>query len=635
MSYEKHLLRDRRFWPTFWTQFWGAFNDNVFKNAIVILITFKSFSLGSLAGEQMVALCGGIFILPFFLFSALAGQIADKYPKHKLMVAIKVWEIIVMLIGGAGFITENIYLLLASLFLMGLQSTFFGPVKYSVLPELINDDELVHGNALIEMGTFVSILLGTILGGLLIAVPESGSLYVASATVVLAIIGTLVSMKVTALKPANTKLKIEVGIIKPTWEIIKISKKIKGVWNSILGISWFWFLGAALLSLFPVYVKDVIHGNQEVVTLFLATFSIGVACGSIICEKLSKERLELGLVPFGAIGMTLFILDLYFNGSPHTVSEALVDIKGFLALNGSHRILIDLFLLSIFSGFFIVPLYTYIQQYSEDETRSRVIAGNNIINAAFMVASSLVLALLYQFGLSVQEIFLVFAILNIIVATYIFTIIPEFMIRFCIMILARFIYRLKVSNAQNIPQEGAAVLICNHVSFVDWMIISAGIKRPVRFVMHYSFMKIPILKYFLKAAKVIPIAGIKENQGILEEAMKQIAIELKAGELICIFPEGKITHDGELNPFKKGIERIITKTPAPVIPMALKGLWGSFFSRKHGPAASRPSVIRKTIWSQVELEITAQKMPESVNAELLEAEVRKMLKPREEELCPS
>lgn len=533
-----------------------------------------------------------------------------------------------MLIGGLGFITENIYILLASLFFMGLQSTFFGPVKYSVLPELIDDEELVHGNALIEMGTFVSILLGTILGGLLIAVPKSGALYVAIATVVLAIIGTLVSMKVTALKPANPELKIEKGIIRPTWEIIKISKKTKGVWNSILGISWFWFLGAALLSIFPVYVKDVIRGNQEVVTLFLATFSIGVACGSMICEKLSKERLELGLVPFGAIGMTVFILDLYFNGSPKLLPESLVNIKGFLNMAGSYRILIDLFLLSIFSGLFIVPLYTYIQQYSDDETRSRVIAGNNIINAAFMVASSIVLALLYQLGLGVKEIFLVFAILNIIVATYIFTVIPEFMIRFCIMILARMIYRLKVINGQNIPQEGAAVLVCNHVSFVDWMIISAGIKRPVRFVMHYSLMKIPALKYFLKAAKVIPIAGAKEDPVILEEAMKQIALELKEGEIVCIFPEGKITHDGELNPFKKGIERIISETPVPVIPMVLKGLWGSFFSRKHGPAASRPSVIKETIWSQVMLEIDCEISPQAVSAENLELKVREMLAER-------
>ena len=312
------------------------------------------------------------------------------------MVAIKIAEIAIMFFGAFGFIFENIYLLMTVLFLMGLQSTFFGPVKYSILPELVNDDELVHGNSLVEMGTFVSILIGTIMGGILIGMEDLGRYLVAGFVILFAIVGTIFAKNVQRLEPTNEDLEVEIGLIKPTADIIKLARSEKGVWKSILGISWFWFLGAALLSIFPVYVKDVIGGDQKIVTLFLALFSIGVAVGSIFCEKLSKERLELGLVPFGSIGMTLFILDLYFVGHPFSHGpERMIGLSAFLSQFVGWRIIFDLSLLSIFSGFFIVPLYTYIQHGSESKVRSRVIAGNNIINALFMVISSVLLAVFY------------------------------------------------------------------------------------------------------------------------------------------------------------------------------------------------------------------------------------------------
>lgn len=627
MHYEKHLLRDKRFWPTFWTQFWGGFNDNVFKNAMVIMITYKSFSLLGLGAEQMVALCGGVFILPFFLFSAFAGQVADKLPKHKLMVWIKFWEIAVMIVGAAGFITENISVLLFTLFMMGLQSTFFGPVKYSVLPELINEEELVQGNSLIEMGTFVSILLGTILGGLLIGLPVVGKYYVSGAVILFSIIGTFFSTKVQELPATDPKLKVKIGIIRPTLEILKLSKEVKGVWNSILGISWFWFFGAALLSVLPVFVKDIIGGNQQVVTLFLALFSIGVAIGSILCEKFSHERLELGLVPFGSIGMTIFMIDLFFVDKAvfNSASSTLIGVSEFLSFSQSWRIIADLALLSIFSGFFIVPLYTYIQQMSRPEVRSRIIAGNNILNALFMVLASLLLTGLYALGWSSTDMFLAFGVLNAVVAMYIYTVIPEFLLRFMCMVLTRSIYRLKVSGLNNIPDEGAAVLVCNHVSFVDWLIIAAGVKRPIRFVMHHSFMKIAFLKFFFRGAKVIPIAGFKECQTTLNKAFDSISEELEAGELICIFPEGQITKDGELNTYKTGIEKILSRNPVAVIPMTLKGLWGSYFSRKYGKAASKPLVIGKTILSRIQLDIGPAWKPESVSASALEKKTIEML----------
>lgn len=432
MNNNSSLITDKRFWPTFWTQFLGAFNDNVFKNALVILITYRSFTLAGLDPKLMVAAAGGIFILPFFLFSATAGQICDKYPKHKLMFWIKVWEVVVMLIGAFGFITENVLVLMITLFFMGLQSTFFGPVKYSILPELIKENELVEGNANFQMGTFVSILMGTILGGVLIGIEGNGSLIVAITVVVLASLGVWTSAKMHPLDSNDDSIKVDWLIVKPTWDIIKLTAEIKSVFLGVFGISWFWFFGACLLTLFPLYGKNVLSGNEHVVTLFLALFSIGVAVGSIICEKMSHKKLEVGLVPLGAIGLSVFTLDLFFVGQPEYAVSAtqLLTLGEFLAKPVALRIVADLSLISVFSGFYIVPLYTLIQQRSRPEVRSRIIAGNNIYNAIFMVVASIMLMVVMGKGMSVPQIFLLLSVLNIIVCLIMFKSSDEYLIRF-------------------------------------------------------------------------------------------------------------------------------------------------------------------------------------------------------------
>lgn len=612
------LLKDRRFWPLFWTQFFGAFNDNVFKNALVLLITYKAYKLGSISPEQMVALCGGIFILPFFLFSAMAGQICDRYPKNKLIFGIKVWEVLVMISGALGFYLESIETLLITLFFMGLQSAFFGPIKYSILPELIKEEELVQGNALVASGTFVSILLGTILGGALIGVDSWGREATGFAVILFAIVGTIVSSRVQKLEPADSNLKIDWGLFKPSWKIVKVTMAKKSVFLAVMGISWFWFLGAALLSMFPVYGKNVLGTNSDVVTLFLAMFSIGVGVGSQICEKLSHKQVELGLVPFGTIGISLFVIDLFITGDPNLGLEN-IGIGEFLSYPIHWRILIDIFMLSIFSGFFIVPLYTFIQSRSEKGTRSQVIAGLNIINALFMVSSAIVLTLLYALNLTVPQIFGIWGVLNLIVAFYIYTVIPEYLMRFLAMILTRLIYKLKVKGHDHIPQEGGCIVVCNHVSFIDWLVVAAAIRRPVRFVMWYKFRQIPLIGFLFRDARVISIASKKENEEILKQAYVEIDEALAAGDVICLFPEGEITYDGELSQFKPGIERIIEKRPVPVIPMTLVGLWGSFFSRAHGgKALSRPKIIFKRIFQRVDLEIFPAWIPEKVSAQSLE-----------------
>jgi 1-acyl-sn-glycerol-3-phosphate acyltransferase len=356
----------------------------------------------------------------------------------------------------------------------------------------------------------------------------------------------------------------------------------------VLGISWFWFYGATLLAQFPNYCKDVLGGDEHVATVMLTTFSIGVGAGSLLCERLSGHKVEIGLVPFGSIGLTLFALDLYF-ASPAAAPGHTIGAVEFLAQSANWRILFDLVMIGMFGGFYIVPLYALIQSRAERSHQSRIIAGNNILNALFMVGSALMAIVLLKAGITIPQIFLVTALLNAVVAIYIYTLVPEFLMRFLVWLLMHSIYRLETTGVENIPEEGPAVLVCNHVSFVDALIIAAGCRRPIRFVMDHNIFRIPLLNFVFRTGKTIPIASAKENPQLLEKAYDEIAAALANGDLVCIFPEGRITDTGELYPFRGGITRIVQRTPVPVVPMALRGLWGSFFSRKGGKAMSQPA----------------------------------------------
>jgi acyl-[acyl-carrier-protein]-phospholipid O-acyltransferase / long-chain-fatty-acid--[acyl-carrier-protein] ligase len=420
---DKNLFFDRRFWPLFWTQFLGAFNDNVFKNALVILITFKAYTMLGLSPKDMVALASGVFILPFFIFSPIAGQIADKYSKSTLIYWIKIWELLAMALGAIGFYSENLYLLMFTLFFMGLQSTFFGPIKYSVLPELLQPEEMLKGNALVGMGTFISILLGTILGGTLIALGDHAAFAVSAAVIFLALLGILTGKAVPYLAPSDQNLKLDFTPIRPIKTVLQLSRNNSEVHQSIRGISWFWFLGAAVLSIIPPYCHEILKANELIVTYFLALFSIGVGIGSMVCEKICKGDVKLGTVPIGAFGMTLFLFDLFLVGVPElqfqSISQVLNSFTGI-------RISLDMLLFSICGGFFIIPLYTLMQVKTETAIRSRIVAANNIANAMYMVVASVLLIVFFQSGMSIPQVLGVLAILNILFTSYIFYRRPEF-----------------------------------------------------------------------------------------------------------------------------------------------------------------------------------------------------------------
>jgi len=610
------LLNERRFAPFFGVQFLGAFNDNVYKNALVILIAFGAAEMTTLDSGTLVYFCAGLFILPYFLFSATAGQIADKFEKSRIVRIVKLAEIGIMAIGAAGFLSRNLSLLMVALFLMGVHSTVFGPVKYAILPQQLKPEELVGGNGLIEMGTFVAILLGTILGGILIGMHPGGEMLVSAAVLAIACAGYLLSRSVPDSPAAAPDLKINWNPLTETWRNFQFMRGNRTVFLSVLGISWFWFYGAMFLSQFPNYGKDVLGGNEHVVTLLLALFSIGIGAGSLACERLSGHKVEIGLVPFGSIGLSVFAVDLYFASSalPHGATAGALE---FLREPGGWRVAADLVMIGTFGGFYIVPLYALIQSRTEVSHRSRVIAGNNILNAFFMVLAAGIAILCLRLGFTIPEIFLLTAGFNALVAVYIYTLVPEFLMRFIVWMLIHTVYRLEKIGLENIPDEGPVVLACNHVSFVDALIIAAACRRPVRFVMDHNIFRVPVLSFVFRTGRCIPIAPSRENPELLEKAYEEIARGLEQGDVICIFPEGRITDSGELYPFRPGITRIIQRTPVPVVPMALRGLWGNFFSRKYGKAMSKPSKLRP--FYRISLAVGRPVPPQEVTPEGLQA----------------
>ncbi len=575
------LLRQRRFAPFFVTQFLGAFNDNVFKNALVILIAFHGAGSISASSNTVINLSAGLFILPFFLFSATAGQIADRFEKSLLMRLIKLFEILIMIGVAFGFYFDDIPLLIGLLFLMGTHSTLFGPVKYSIMPQHLSSDELIGGNGLVEMGTFLAILVGTICGGVLIDLPGEGTAPVSIMVLVAAVGGYLASRAIPATPASAPQLNINWNPLSETWRNLRFLGRDRTVYLAVLGISWFWFYGAIYLAQLPNYTRITLGGGEHVVTLLLTMFSLGIGIGSLLCERLSGHKTELGLVPFGSIGLTLFGIDLYF-ARPVSPPGALLDVVAFLHVAGNWRVLADFVLIGVFGGFYIVPLYALIQQRSEASHRSRIIAGNNILNALLMVISAILAIVLLKAGLSIARLLLLTALLNAVVALYIFSLVPEFLVRFLVWMLIHTVYRVRKDGLERIPDEGPVLLVCNHVSYVDALVIGGCIRRPVRFVMDQAIYRIPILNFVFRTARAIPIAPARENPEILERAYAEIDAALKAQDVVCVFPEGRLTNDGEMNPFRTGIERIIARNPVPVIPLALRGLWGSMFSRKAG-----------------------------------------------------
>ena len=622
------LLRQRRFAPFFWTLFSGAANDNLFKFAFTVMVTYQ-LSVGWLPPAMAGLVIGALFILPFLLFSATSGQLTDKIEKTRMIRFVKNLEIGIMLLAAWGFMSANVPVLLGCTFLMGLHSTLFGPVKFAYLPQVLSERELTGGNGMVEMGTFVAILMGNVVGGLLVAVPQVGPTYVAVACVALALAGRLVAQGVPPAPATDPGLVINWNPVTETWRNLKLAHGNIVVFRSLLGISWMWFFGAVFLSQFPSFAKEVLHGNEQVASLLLVVFSIGIGTGSLLCEVLSRRHVEIGLVPLGAIGMSVFAIDLYFASSSLPPAEVM-GLGAFVAQPQHWRVMADLALLSLFAGLYSVPMYALIQMRSQPTHRARIIAANNILNALFIIASSLIAGAMLAAGFSVPQIFLFTGLANAVVAFYIFLVVPEYLLRFVAWMSSRFIYRFKVQGDQHIPSTGAAVLVCNHVSFIDAVLLMAASPRPMVFLMDHRIFRQPVLGWLFRLAKAIPIAPQKEDPQAYEAAFERAAEVLRAGDLLAIFPEGGITNDGTLQPFKGGIVKILDRARAdgldvPVVPMALTNLWGSYFSRiEQGTAMVRP--FRRGFLNPVGLNVGAPMSAAEVTPELLVTRVDGLLK---------
>ncbi|WP_158107584.1 MFS transporter [Vibrio furnissii] len=608
------LLTQRRFLPYFITQFFGAFNDNIFKNVLLLLVAFAGSGALPISSDLFINLAAGLFILPFFLFSASAGVLADKYEKSWFIRRVKLLEIAIMCIGAIGFITESYSVLLLILFLMGTQSAFFGPVKYALLPQQLKSNELVPGNALVETGTFLAILLGT-LGAGMIASADNARHIAAAAVILFALCGYWASRSIPEAPASASELTFRWRPISQTRHTLAIARSDRIIFQSMMAISWFWFLGAAYLTQFPNFTKVFLNGTESSVSFLLALFSVGIALGSLACDKLSNHRIDVGIVPLGSFGISIFGY-LMATSIPNDL-PIFSQFSEFAAYQPLWPLFAYLLLLGASGGVFIVPLYALMQQRAKETERAQVIAALNIYNSLFMVCSAILgIICLTLLDLTIPHLFVLLSVMNLLLAAYLFLQVPIFVVRFLVWALTHTLYRVRHKNLSKLPEHGGALIVCNHVSYMDALLLSGACPRLIRFVMEEDYANLPVLRRFLKRAGVIPISA--NSRTSIRRAFAEVEQALQDGHLVCIFPEGRLTADGNMNEFMRGIDIILRRSPVPVIPMAIKGLWGSFFSRYHGRACKG---LPRRFWSHVEIEAGDAVMAGEATTELMHEKV--------------
>lgn len=573
------LLSKRRFLPLFITQFLGAFNDNLYKNALVVLITYFLAEQLPVQPQILVTLTGCLLILPMFLFSAQAGSIADKFEKAKLIQIIKFAEIVLMIIGAIGFVMQNVSLLMFILFLLGVQATFFGPIKYSILPFHLQDDELVAGNALIEMGTFLAILLGNILGVIFISFSQ-GLIVIAGLVILMAVFGFMSSCYIPQAQPVAPNLKLSLNLVKETWDIVNFSRKTPSVFLCILGISWFWLIGFIFLAEFPNYAKDFIGGDQQIFVLFLAIFSIGIGIGSSLCNRLLKGQIEATYVPLAALGMSLFTFDLFFSTRTEMMNlhgAQLLTVKEFLGALNHWRIMIDMFLIAVCGGIYIVPLYAIMQHRAEDSHKARIIASNNIMNALFMTVAAVATMVMLKFKFTIPQIFLTIAIINMVVVVQSCRLLPGSLVKSILRLILQFMYDVDVKGIENFHQAGERVVIApNHTSFLDGLLLAAFLPGKLSFAMYSGYVNKWWIKPVTLFVEIFPLVPTNPY------AMKSIVKYVKEDKKLVIFPEGRITVTGALMKIYEGPGMIADKSDAVILPILIEGAQYTPFSRLRG-----------------------------------------------------
>lgn len=586
----------RSFFALFCTQYLGAFNDNFFRTAMATFITYKVTTMSPDHKSVIVSLAVALFMLPFFLFSALAGELADKYRKDILIKATKVLEVIIVLLAALGFLTVNVPLLLGVLFLMGTQSSFFGPVKYSILPDILKENQLIAGNGIIEAGTYAAILQGTIFGGIIIAANE---LLLPGIMLAVAIIGVGSSLLIPAQKPANAALKVDKNFLRSTWKNMAYAKQNHDIFLCILGISWFWLLGTALVAQMPSLAHDILNGTPGLFTFLLTLFSCGIGVGSLLCQFLVKGEITSKYVPISALVMTLFLADLACATSGYVSSAIPVDYKAFLLTFAGKRITVDLLGFAVCGGLYIVPLNAMLQALATEDARSRVIATNNIINSLFMVLGSGFCAFLLAMHFTIPTVFGVIAFANALAAVYICGLLPHHIIRMILTRVLNFVYGVKVNGLEHWKNlKGNVLIIANHTSFLDAVLLWVYLPDNLYFAIDTYVSQKWWVRPFLHLVKYFPIDPTNPM------AVKSIIEEVKGGKRVVIFPEGRITTTGGLMKIYPGPAMIADKSDAQLLPVYLEGSQYSLFSRFGSEFKTRPhSKITITIQAPTRLNI--------------------------------
>ena len=553
----RQTLRRPGLQPFLWTQFLGAFNDNLFK--IVVSMVAVHAATADESGGQL-AIVGAVFILPFLLFSGYAGQLADIYSKRSVLVVTKSLEIVATAIGLAAFVTGHLYFTYATLFLIAVQATFFSPAKYGILPEMLPDSDLSRANGILEMSTFAAIVAGTALGSVLFARLSDRLWIIGVLVVVIAVVGTVVTFRIPHVPPATPGRRLSLNPIGDVIAGLKRLRQQRVLWLSVVGISYFWFMGALLQAVMILFARDVMALSDDSVGLLLTFAAIGIALGSVVAGRLSGDKVELGLAPIGSIGMGLFGILL-------SQSHSFV----FAALN--------LALVGFFGGLFAVPLNALLQQKSGDEERGRIMATNNVVNTVGILLSSVALWFTHdRLHLRADQVVLVFAIVTLAASVYVLMVVPEFLVRFCLWLVTHSIYRIRIEGQQHVPSRGPALLVCNHLSHIDGALVGACIQRFVRFLVYKPYYEHWAVNPLLRMLHAIPVGEGREALKSIDAARK----ELEDGHVVCIFAEGAISRTGNMLPFKRGLERIVEGLDVPIVPVYLDRVWGSVFSFKDG-----------------------------------------------------
>jgi acyl-[acyl-carrier-protein]-phospholipid O-acyltransferase/long-chain-fatty-acid--[acyl-carrier-protein] ligase len=565
------VLKDRGFFSFFWTQFLGAFNDNFYK--IIVTLVALDAPAGVGGGSQYIPLIGALFILPFLVFSGYAGHLADVYSKRTVLIGVKIFEVVAMIFGLLAFFTDRIEPMLVIVFLMGLHSTFFSPAKYGILPEMLPDKDLSRGNGLLEMSTFLAIILGTAMGGTIYEVWKDRLAWIGVVLISIAGLGVLTSLGITRVPASGAAKKLQLNPFKEIVQGVNRLYHNPTLWLTVMGISYFWFLGALLQMDLPIFGKEILRLGETRIGLLWTFTAIGIGAGSLAAGRLSGDKIELGLVPLGSVGMGIFSVALFYSSSSFNWATLSLVMLGFSG------------------GLFAVPLNALLQQRSERESKGQLIATNNVLNTLAVLLASVVLLVLGNWlEFRAHKIILIAGFLTFGATFYILHALPDVFIRFVLWLLTHTLYRIRILGEQNIPLRGPALLVSNHVSFVDALLIGASIPRFIRFMLHRDYYEMKWLSWLFRLMKSIPVGTSKRRD--IVESIRRPRKELQAGHVVCIFAEGAISRTGHLLPFKRGFEKVVEGTDISIIPVHLDQMWGSIFSFKDGRFFwKRPSLI--------------------------------------------